>query len=394
MATSQRRPLARTSSTCAREAARGGHVFKISGYSLHRGVGAGESIQSAAFVIGGLTFCVRFYPDGYSTSDDDADYVAAFLHLLTKNARARASVEFSLVDQTSSSSSTAPAAAAAPKVTEGTEFGTRRLMKRTELEASAYLREDCLVIECDVLVINEPRVVVEETAATTTTTTGDFEVLQVPPPPNLDLSGSLRKFLEEKRGVDVTFKVRGELFKAHKIVLAMRSPVFAAQFYGPMAAEDTRRRHIVVEDMHPQVFRALLQFIYTDAMPSMEDYCGVDDDDDRQEIVRHLLVAADRYAMERLKLICEGILCKSLDADNVAAALVLADEHHCSTLKEACVEFITSAKGINSTVVVPRQGSMRLKRVFPASFVDMLWKVTGCMHGCFQFVGISREGDV
>ncbi|KAF8698189.1 hypothetical protein HU200_035708 [Digitaria exilis] len=261
MATSQR-PLARTYSTCAREAARGGHVFKISRYSLHRGVGAGESIQSAAFVIGSFTFCVRFYPDGYSTSDDDADYVAAFLHLLTKN----------------------------------------------------------------------------------------------------------------KRGVDVTFMVRDELFKAHKIVLAMRSPVFAAQFYGAMAAEDTRRRYIVVEDMHPQVFRALLQFIYTDAMPSMEDYCN---DDERQEIVRHLLVAAD-----------------SLDADNVAAALVLADEHHCSTLKEACVEFITSAKGINSTVVVPRQGSTSLKRVFPASFIDMLWKVSGCMHGCFQFVGISREGDV
>nr|CAB3467078.1 unnamed protein product [Digitaria exilis] len=227
MATSQR-PLARTYSTCAREAARGGHVFKISRYSLHRGVGAGESIQSAAFVIGSFTFCVRFYPDGYSTSDDDADYVAAFLHLLTKNARPRASVEFSLVDQTSSSSSTAPAAA--PKVTEGTEFGTRRLMKRTELEASAYLREDCLVIECDVLVINEPRVVVEETAATTMTTTGDFEVLQVPPPPNSDLSGSLRKFLEEKRGVDVTFMVRDELFKAHKIVLAMRSPVSMGQW--------------------------------------------------------------------------------------------------------------------------------------------------------------------
>ncbi|OEL36634.1 hypothetical protein BAE44_0002347 [Dichanthelium oligosanthes] len=67
----------------------------------------------------------------------------------------------------------------------------------------------------------------------------------------------------------------------------MRSPVFAAELYGPMA-EDTRQS-IAIEDMHPEVFRSLLHFIYTDAMPVMED-CSVDD---RQKIIKHLLVAAD-----------------------------------------------------------------------------------------------------
>jgi speckle-type POZ protein len=52
----------------------------------------------------------------------------------------------------------------------------------------------------------------------------------------------------------VTFKVKGEVFHAHKLVLAIRSPVFMAELYGPMG--DKRRTSINVEDMEPNVFRA------------------------------------------------------------------------------------------------------------------------------------------
>jgi speckle-type POZ protein len=68
--------------------------------------------------------------------------------------------------------------------------------------------------------------------------------------PSSDLSGNLAKLLEGKKGADVTFRVGDDPFPAHKIVL---------------------------------------------------------DSEDRKEMVKHLLVAADRCAVERLKLICEGI---------------------------------------------------------------------------------------
>ncbi|CAN6215016.1 unnamed protein product [Urochloa humidicola] len=391
MAASYQRPTTRTASACTPETARGAHVFRIAGYSLHRGLGAGQSVRSTPFAIGGFDWCVRFYPDGYSSSEDHAGHVAVFLHLLTKNARARASAEFRLIDQATgqSSSSTVPAAAPPLKVTEGTEFGTSRFMERRELETSPYLREDCLVIECDVLVIKEPRVVMEEAA--TVILAPEFEV-QVSPP-HSDLSEKLGKILEYKKGTDVTFKVRDELFHAHKIVLAVRSPVFAAEFYGPMAVEDdTTKRPVTIEDMHPDVFRALLHFVYTDDATPVTGDCG---GDDGQEIVKHLLVAADRYALERLKLICEAILFKSLNVGNVATTLELADKHHCRNLKEACVQFITSSNRVNNNVV-PGQGSMHLNKrvVFPAVLVDMLGNVTKCMHGCFQFLGISRGEDI
>ena len=51
------------------------------------------------------------------------------------------------------------------------------------------------------------------------------------------------------------------------------------------------------------------------------------DDEDIEEIVRHLLEVADRYAIEKLKLICEAILYSCLDVQTVATTYALADQH-------------------------------------------------------------------
>jgi hypothetical protein len=50
-------------------------------------------------------------------------------------------------------------------------------------------------------------------------------------------------------------------------------------------------------------------------MPDMEDFEDEDEDEDGggREMIKHLLVAADRYAMGRLKRVCEAILRRSLE---------------------------------------------------------------------------------
>jgi len=97
---------------------------------------------------------------------------------------------------------------------------------------------------------------------------------------------------------------------------------------------------VTVEDMHPEVFSALLHFIYNDSLPDMGDLEG----NDYREMMSHLLVAADRYAMDRMKLVCQSIICKSLDVVTVATTLALADQHNCDRLRAACIEFIASPK--------------------------------------------------
>ncbi|GJN09655.1 hypothetical protein PR202_ga27680 [Eleusine coracana subsp. coracana] len=95
----------------------------------------------------------------------------------------------------------------------------------------------------------------------------------------------------------------------------MRSPVFKAELLGPMSDQiSTKDKTLHIEDIQPAVFKGLLYFMYNDSLPAMDDLNG----DENDEMAKHLLVAADRYAVERMKVICESILTKKLDVDSVA----------------------------------------------------------------------------
>lgn len=365
-----KRPRARTVSTSSLETARGTHTFKIADYSSQRGLRVGRTlgrfVRSAAFTVAGHNWCICCYPAG-TWRHMYTDYVGVYLALLSKNTEVTARFTLSLVDQATGLSVvlyevetprvfTTKADAVGPGASTA---GSYSFIKKTELEASPYMRDDSIVIECDVTVVTNKRPRLDQGNQATM----DFE-LEVPPS---DLSDNLGKLLEEKKGSDVTFEVGGEVFPAHRAVLAMRSPVFDAELFGPM--EEKTSQLITVQDMNPDVFRALLHFIYTDSMPDMEGF----DDDDIKEMIKHLIIAADRYAMGRLKRICEGILCKSLDAQNVATIHALADQHHCCNLKNACIEFIASSE---IDKVVSSQEYVDLKKSSPTLLVHMLENVT------------------
>jgi speckle-type POZ protein len=98
------------------------------------------------------------------------------------------------------------------------------------------------------------------------------------------------------------------------------------------------------------------------------------DGNDKKETNMHLLVAADQYGMERLKLMCESTLRKELDAESVATILALADQHSCSGLKDACIRFIASCTKTND--VVTSRGYNQLKRTCPDTVMEMWEKAS------------------
>uniref|UniRef100_A0ACD5UTH8 Uncharacterized protein n=1 Tax=Avena sativa TaxID=4498 RepID=A0ACD5UTH8_AVESA len=356
------RPTERMLSRCTPATVRATLAFEINGYSLHRGMGIGKYIRSTPVSVAGCEWCIRYYPDG--PTEQFKDYVSVYLELLSKCADVRALYDFRLIDHTSGLSSSVTSSSRPPLEVfnnsldpsrNASAFGKNQFKLRSELEESVFLRDDRLIIECDLTVIKQPLVV-------------DAKILLEDQMPPSDLSPNLGKWLETAEEADATFNVKGEAFPAHRMVLAIRSPVFKAELYGPM--RDKSRHDITVQDMQPAVFKALLHFIYTDSLPSMEDL----DDCENKEMVKHLLVAADRYALERLKLVCEGILCKSLDVESVATMLALADQHQCSRLKDACVEFLASSNRMDD--VVASQGYVHLKRSCPAVLVDIFERVT------------------
>ncbi|KAL6843281.1 hypothetical protein ACP4OV_026994 [Aristida adscensionis] len=328
----------KTASRFAPKTERCTHALEIAGYSLTKGLAADEFIRSATFAAGGH------------------DCVTVMLELMSEpeqGAGVRVFAGFRLVN---------PTTGASRPLLQPTEKswvfshanpiqGFRLSKKLSELEASPYMHDDCIVIECDItVVLGLP---ISESKS----------MYEIPVPPS-DLSDNLGKLLESGEGSDVAFKVQGEIYHAHKIVLAMRSPVFKAELYGLLGEN---KKCLTVEDMQPTVFKALLHFIYTDSLPDMDDF----DADENEEVVKHLLVAADRYAMERMKLMCESILCKRLNAQSVATTLALADQHHCIKLKDACIGFINSLNGMDD--VVQSQGYEHLKRTCPAVFVE-IWE--------------------
>lgn len=116
--------------------------------------------------------------------------------------------------------------------------GYKRFFRRTLLEASDYLKDDCLKINCTV------GVVVSEI---------DCPRLHSIHVPASDIGSHFGMLLENEDGSDITFNVSGEKFRAHRLVLAARSPVFESEFLDVIGEEEGRE--IEVNDMEPKVFK-------------------------------------------------------------------------------------------------------------------------------------------
>ncbi|TKV94004.1 hypothetical protein SEVIR_9G267500v4 [Setaria viridis] len=208
----------------------GYHILKIDCYTLTKQcTPTGEYLKSCPFTMGGLR-CIRYYPNGESS--DATDWISVSLSLGETPAKAvKTQFRFRFVG-------------------EVPEFP----LTSEEFRAQ------------------------EEAAAPAT-------FVSVPPS---DLCQHLGDLLVTGKGADVVFEVGGETFAAHRCVLASRSPVFSAELFGAMKESGTTAV-IRIDDKEPQVFKALLYFVYNDSLPKAKKWKK------RISMSQHLLVAADRY---------------------------------------------------------------------------------------------------
>uniref|UniRef100_A0ACD5VUY8 Uncharacterized protein n=1 Tax=Avena sativa TaxID=4498 RepID=A0ACD5VUY8_AVESA len=189
MAASQS-PIVRVPSRCTPETAKATVTFEVIGYSLHKGLGRGKHLRSAAFSIGGYEWCIRYYPDGTKNVGSEG-YVSVFLMRLTKDAEVRASYTLKLVNSVRGRSVMLLPSRTLRVFNSSTRYwGSRTFMKRTVEQESMYLRDDRLLIECDLEVIKETLAV------------------QLPPS---NLSDNLAKLLVEKEPTSLQCS-RGSFF--------------------------------------------------------------------------------------------------------------------------------------------------------------------------------------
>ncbi|RCV35507.1 hypothetical protein SETIT_7G245100v2 [Setaria italica] len=319
--------LPETSSRCVAEGVTSAHSFEVVNFSLLDGMGTGNFISSSTFSVGGCDWTIRLFPDGSAAQNSKGGAVSAFLCLQGGAAGTRVKFIMHLLGKGSQSWSSGYGAHAFASV--GEECGWTNFVDKSRLRWLLFGNNNCFTVRCVLTVIKDPR----------------MQNVVVPEP---NLRQDFKRMMEEGKGKDVMVHVDNQLFWCHRCVLAARSPVFNAELFGPMKNAQSVEIHgmknkctgdqpiIVIGDMKADIFRALLHFLYTDSLPDHQ--C----DDDKNAVMQHLLVAADRYGVDRLKLMCEEELCRSVDMQSVASTLAIAEQHQCVQLKDACVRLIVS----------------------------------------------------
>ncbi|KAK4784171.1 hypothetical protein SAY86_018539 [Trapa natans] len=341
------------------ETVNGSHCFTINGYSLAKGMGSGKYISSDLFTVGGFDWAIYFYPDG-KNPEENSVYVSVFIALAGEGTDVRALFELTLIDQSGKGkhkvhSHFDRALEGGPYTLKcrGSMWGYKRFLRRNALEASDYLKDDCIVMQCTVGVVRSR--------------TEGPKKYYIPVPPS-DMGQHLKGLLENEIECDIVFRVGHETFKAHKLVLAARSPVFRAQFFGLIG--DHTINQIVVEDIEPSIFKAMLLFIYTDALPDVSDIMDCPSLCTSTIMIQHLLAAADRYNLDRLKLLCESKLSEEINPDTVATTLALAEQHQCLQLKAVCLQFVATPENLG--VVMQSEGFRHLEESCPLLLSELL----------------------
>lgn len=105
------------------------------------------------------------------------------------------------------------------------------------------------------------------------------QVIEVP---DGRLGDHLSGLLHSGESADIILKCKGEQFNAHKIILAARSPVFAAIFKHDL--KEKKNCAVDIVDKEKDVLREMLKYMYTDTASNLE------------KLAARLLAAADKVS--------------------------------------------------------------------------------------------------
>lgn len=294
------------------------YMWTINNFSFCREE-MGEVLKSSTFSAGAndkLKWCLRVNPKGLD--EESKDYLSLYLLLVSCNkSEVRAKFKFSILNAKREETK-AMESQRAYRFVQGKDWGFKKFIRRDFLldEANGLLPDDKLTIFCEVSVVADSVNISGQSNAV------QFKV------PECRLSDDLGMLFENQKFSDVTLSVSGREFQAHKAILAARSPVFAAMFEHEM--EERKFNRVEIADVDHEVLREMLRFIYTGKAANLE------------KMADDLLAAADKYALDRLKVMCEEALCTNLSIENAADILILADLHSADQLKAQAIDFINT----------------------------------------------------
>ncbi|WVZ85107.1 hypothetical protein U9M48_032062 [Paspalum notatum var. saurae] len=283
--------------TAASRTVVGSHVLTVERYTETAGaLAVGESIQSSRFHVGGHNWYMEWYPRG--EDEDDADWASVLLcldrHGTTNAEEVKASYRFALLDRAGKTTTLSSARSKRPRTFSATDasWGAERFVQRTEMASSVIKDGDCLRVRCDVSVVRA--------------------------------SSHRLADLLLGQGRDVTSAASGS-----RRTSACSTPGPRASWRRSSTPRTTPSTITWASTTwsRPAAFKAFLHFVYTDSLP--EGHCYVLESSSFR-MAKGLLMAAERYDMERLRLIT-GRICIAMKCG--------PDRSEASTFKGPAVDF-------------------------------------------------------
>jgi speckle-type POZ protein len=342
--------------------------------------------------VGGHEWVLLFYPDGKRSTNDpnnpppnDDPYAALFVALIGEGPRPQGVVQsisgrvvrafhrFTLVDQSGNNRDITKGRQrdqGAVKISCARQdpnarncHGYRKFVRRSVLEApnNGYLVDDTIVIRYEI------ELVVTSGGALNRQNKQNPACVEVDAFPTL--GDQVRSMMtDDADKTDCVFEVEGERFPAHSLVVAARSSTFRAMLRTGAEMREGTEGVIRLQDIRAPVFKILLGFIYSDELPDgtgrgtyeggaaggrldgpgagAARHHSSEDAGSQMELdvamVQHLLVAADRFDVTRLRAICEARLCEMMEVETAATTLALAEQSRAQALKGACLDFIAA----------------------------------------------------
>lgn len=139
------------------------------------------------------------------------------------------------------------------------------------------------------------------------------------------LANDFNKLLNDQLFTDLSITTSDKVvLKVHKMVLASRSPVFFS-----MMGEETISGSVNIPDLSSSVLSEMLSFIYSKQTKNLHD------------VVWDLVVAAEKYSIDELKVLCIDHVISNLSKETIFQALDLADRMpNLEQLFEKSVDFV------------------------------------------------------
>lgn len=137
-----------------------------------------------------------------------------------------------------------------------------------------------------------------------------------------------QKMFNDEKLSDFELKTKdGEQFKAHKSILAARSPKFFSMLTNNIT--EAYATSYITSEFDSVVMKQILRFIYCHEVENLD------------EIALDLIHAAEKYQLDDLKEMCMDRIIANLSTNNVLKALTISNTvRNTKKLFDRCLEFI------------------------------------------------------